>query len=266
MSNRIWTVFLLLGASACASSSVAVPHLPVAPAEPEASTPAITAVLAAAVPVSSEAATDKSAATELEEIPTACEREATMKDAPLCLPRATFTEKLCSGLYPEVALHLFSKGTPFTRAYLAGNVEAWNASGGRTHRDTLAFDEEVIVLSKRAPATGGIVMTNASASYDVLRMDGQCMSLMDGELTMKRPPVAKPAEIPFYRLEEATRHALTSASKIKPAYEAAKKACNTVGTPAQKASCEKAQRNFSRALADGVRTSSIELPVPLRRP
>ena len=48
-----------------------------------------------------------------------------------------------------VALALFAKSSPWTRGYLKGDVEAWNASGGVSSGDKLLFDEEVIVLVRR---------------------------------------------------------------------------------------------------------------------
>lgn len=64
------------------------------------------------------------------------------------------------------------KGTPFTRSYLTRDVDAWNASGGRTHRATILFDEEVMVVQYRKAAAGGIVtvgVNGESGSYDVQR-------------------------------------------------------------------------------------------------
>lgn len=200
-------------------------------------------------------------------LPTTCGAEATIKDAKLCIPEQVFAKKLCSGTYPEVALGLFGKGTPWSRVYLAGDVEAWNASGGRTHRAKLAFDEEVIVLGKHSTGTGGgIVMTGAQASYDVLRWDGTCVSVMDGELTTRRPPAPKPADVPWSRLEESTRHALLAAPKVKATHEALFKACTSVSSPAEKKSCEKADKALSLAIVDAVRAGTAPLPAPARRP
>jgi hypothetical protein len=168
-----------------------------------------------------------------------------------------------------VALNLFGKSSPFTRVYLAGDVEAWNASGGRTHRAKLAFDEEVIVLAKNgAAAMGGIVMTGAQNSYDVLRWDGSCVSVMDGELTTKRPPAPKPSELAFSRLEEPTRHALLATPKVKSTHLALGKACAisaTSTTAKDRKACEKADKAFALAIAESIR-SGASLPSPARRP
>jgi hypothetical protein len=204
-------------------------------------------------------------------LPTTCGADGSIKDTKLCLPDAAYAKKLCSGVYPEVALGLFGKGTPWTRIYLAGDVEAWNASGGRTHRAKLAFDEEVLVLGKHgAAAGGGIVMTGAQASYDVLRWDGTCVSVMEGEITTRRPPAPKPAEVAFSRLEETTRHALLAAPKVKSTHDALFKACSALSSPSatttDKKSCEKADKAFSMAIVETVRTGTAALPSPARRP
>lgn len=199
-----------------------------------------------------------------EALPSACGAEGRVKDAKACLPPSAFAKKLCGGSYPEVALGLFGKGTPWTRVWLAGDVDAWNASGGGlTHRAKLVFDEEVIVLSRHgAAAMGGIVMTGAQASYEVLRSDGSCVSVMEGELTTKRPPAPKPASVPWTRLEEGTRKALLSSSpKVKGSLDALARIC----AGADRKACEKADRAFSGAVLDAVRGGAA-LPLPGRRP
>jgi hypothetical protein len=200
-------------------------------------------------------------------VPTTCGADGSLKDTKLCMPDRTFAKKLCGGIYPEVALGLFAKGTPFTRIYMAGDVDAWNASGGLTHRAKLAFDEEVIVLGKHGSGNGGgIQMTGAQSSYDVLRWDGTCVSVMEGEITTRRPPAPKPAEVPFNRLEELTRRALLASPKVKAAHDALGKACSTVSCAAEKKACDKADKAFSLAIVDAIRAGSTSLPAPNRRP
>lgn len=253
----------LLG-SACAAQAVpAGAKIAKAPSVEASDAPSVTTTLAAKIETK-EAKEEEAAAPEPEPqaIPTECASEGTVKDAKACLPPAEFAKRLCSGSYPEVALGLFAKGTPWTRIWLAGDVDAWNASGGRSHRTMLAFDEEVILLSKHAPSsTGGIIMTGAAASYDVIRADGSCFSVMDGEITTRRPPKPKLAPIPWSRLEEATRRALTASPKVKSSLDAFGKAC----AGENKKACDKAERAFTASIAELVR-SGAALPVPARRP
>ena len=231
-------------------------------------------LLSAAIPAASSDATSTSSTPagpsetkeEPEPIPTACVGEQSLKNTKACLPPGAFAKKLCGGIYPEVALSMFAKGTPWTRVWLAGDVEAWNASGGLTHRAKLAFDEEVIVLSRHgAGGGGGIVMTGAMASFDVLRWDGSCVSVMEGELTTRRPPTPKPAPVPWSRLEETTRRALLASPKVKATHDSLDKACASVSSSTEKKSCEKADKAFTSAVAEFVRGGGT-LPAPARRP
>jgi hypothetical protein len=254
-------LFMVLGAAACAPGAQATRVTSATP-HTEASDAALvtTTTFAAAVPASHVEHVEE-AKPDAAPLPTSCEGESTIKDAKLCVVPAAFTKKLCSGIYPEVALSMFAKDAAWTRLWLAGDVEAWNASGGRTHRTQLAFDEEVVVLAKHGAAqTGGIVMTGAMASYDVLRFDGTCVSVMEGELTTRRPPKPKPAKVPWSRLEESTRHALLASAKVKATRDAFEKACN-VG---DKKTCDKAERSFTQAILEQVRSGT--LPEPSRRP
>jgi hypothetical protein len=203
---------------------------------------------------------------EPEPLPSACASETPVKDAKACLPAGAFVKKLCAGVYPELALSLFAKGTPWTRIWLSGDVEAWNASGGLTHRAKLGFDEEVLILSRHAPASaGGIVMTGAAATYEVLRWDGSCVSVQDGELTLRRPPAPKPAVVPWGRLEESTRRALLLSPKVKTLRESLDKACADAAVATDKKGCERADKALTQAVADYVRGGAV-LPLPTRRP
>lgn len=229
------------------------------------------ATLALGIGSAAEANADVAKPADAAPLPTTCEVEGAIKDAKLCLPQAAYAKKLCNGVYPEVALGLFTKGTPWTRIYLAGDVEAWNATGGRAQRSKLAFDEEVIVLGKHgAGGGGGIVMTGAQASYDVMRWDGSCVSVMEGEITTRRPPAPKPANVSFSRLEERTRDALLATPKVKSTHAALFKACAKVSspsaTPKDKKSCEKADKAFTKAIVEAVRAGAAALPSPAHRP
>ncbi len=201
--------------------------------------------------------------------PAALPSECVDADAKPCLPEADFAKRLCAGVYPEVALTMFGKSQPWTRGYLTGDTEAWNASGGKVTRSHMIFDEEVLVMARREHK-GGIVVTGSAQSFDVLRWDGTCVSLEGGEMTFKRPPVAKSPSIPWRRLSEATRTALLAAPKVQASQKLVQKECT--GAPPTSASaksgttrCDKADAAFDRAITEFVRTGG-ELPVPARRP
>lgn len=249
----------VLALAACAS----VPQAPIASAAPaadEAPSEHSQSTLAAAIPSTSESA-PAPAQPEPAALPATCAGDA--KD--FCSPDAEFAKRLCAGgAYPEVALALLSKGTPWTRVYMRGDVDAWNASGGRTHRTKLAFDEEVLVLQKRAaPSMGGIVMTGVSATYDVLRWDGSCVSVMSGEVTSARPPQPKPAAVPWQRLDDRTKGALLASPKINSTHAKVGKEC--AGASSDAAKCAKAATGFNTAIAEYVRNVGA-LPAPARLP
>ncbi|HEY8078086.1 MAG TPA: hypothetical protein VIF62_28360 [Labilithrix sp.] len=248
--------FAMFGCAATPMAKVAGPAPEEAPSSEKEATSTTTTLAAA---VADEPKNDDGPAP----LPTECDGETKIgKDGKACLPPADYAKKLCGGVYPEVALGLFAKGTPFTRAWLAGDVDAWNASGGLTHRARLAFDEEVLVLAKHAPGgSGGIVMTGMQASFDVLRWDGTCVSVMEGELSLKRPPKPLPAPVPFSHLEETTRRALLASPRVKSTYADLSKACSGE----KPAACEKAEKSFAQAIVEHVR-SGAALPTPARRP
>src|ERR1051325_2335717 len=78
----------------------------------------------------------------------------------ICSPPLTFARDICGGFArPEIALKLFAKGSPWTRAYLRLNVDGWYA-GGHSARVALKFDEEVVVLHHPNPK-GGIVINDS---------------------------------------------------------------------------------------------------------
>jgi len=194
-------------------------------------------------------------------LPSTCTAQGSRK---ACVPDADYAKKLCSSDYPDVALSLFSQGTPFTRAYMTRDVEGWNAGGGRTHRAKLLFDEEVLVVAYRKANANGIVLVAANGdtgSYDVLRWDGSCVSVMAEEITMSKAPKPKRAAIPWRHLEESTKSALLAAPKVKAGLDARDKACNA----SDEGKCSKAEVAFTGAVADFVRTNK-SLPEPTRRP
>jgi hypothetical protein len=189
-------------------------------------------------------------------LPTECEA----KKEGLCAPPAKFVKRLCAGFFPDIALALFRKGTPWTRGYLNRNVEAWNASGGAASSDKLEFDEEVLVLAHHAADTGGMQVSGTSGGYDVLRWDGTCASLMGEELTLKVPPKAKNAKIPWKNLDDKVRDALLSDEKVAKVSSERKKECKgaTMGDVSLK--CVKADTMLTVVVVDYIRNGG-DVPI-----
>jgi hypothetical protein len=132
-----------------------------------------------------------------------------------CTPRRG--SKVCSVAESDVeqicrapaAVKAFAAGKTLARAWLRGDVEVWSSvHHARTSKDTARFDEEVLVLAERR-ARGGIVVTGSAVSYEVLRWNGSCATLSEGEITWKRPP-APGRPVDFAKLDNATREWLAS--------------------------------------------------------
>src|SRR5687768_618237 len=82
--------------------------------------PPATQVAASKAPPATAATAEPSAeAPAKQPLPTTCTSDA----AGLCTPPTEFVKRLCGGFYPDVALILFAKDSPWTRGYLSRNVE-----------------------------------------------------------------------------------------------------------------------------------------------
>lgn len=172
-----------------------------------------------------------------QELPTNC------SDTSLCTPPVAFAERLCSGVHPEVALHLFAPATPWKRAYLRHHLKAWYV-GGRGDERELHGGEEVLIL-REGGGMGG-------KAYDTLRWDGTCVSLMEAELSFKKPAGSFPANIPWKRLEPTFQSAFSEDRKVEMALVAQDRACKATQKEPQKTQCELAQRQLSLAIAQSV--------------
>ncbi len=239
--------------AACAGSNAAPAAAPPgASLEPSGDPPAQAQPVETAAP---SAETAKPADAPLA-APAACDAG----DSTMCIPGAAFADRLCAASRPDMALALFAKGTPWTRMYLRGDVDGWNAEGGASARAKLVFDEEVVVLKRRAPASGAAVIVGASGGYQVLRWDGNCYSLDDGELTRNKPPRAKHPSIPWKYLNEKTKAALLSDPAIKAAYEKRSKECKGVTVGEVSLACENADTAFSNGIVAAVKSGLTIAP------
>jgi hypothetical protein len=191
-------------------------------------------------------------------MPTGCSPAATY-----CTPPSAFVDRLCGGLFLDAAMTLFAGESPWTRGYLAGDVDGWYASGGASARAKLEFDEEVLVLRFREPPKNGIVVSSGG-SYDVLRWDGLCYTLDAGEFTTRRPPKVKRAPIPFHRLGPRLQAALLADAHVKSASDKRGRECHGVTHGDVSLDCVHADQALSAAVVDYVRAH--KLPAPDRIP
>jgi hypothetical protein len=186
------------------------------------------------------------------EVPTEC---ATPGSKP-CMPPTAFVEQLCKAKSVDLALTMFRRATPWTRAYLRRNMEAWYTASRLNSPVQLVLDEEVIVIASRNGASGAMVV--GGGSYDVYRWDGKCVSVMADEVTMRRPPIPGAAPIAWKALSEPTREALLGDRGIKFRRDLARDRCSADGASPK---CEEANHSLGQLIADYVRRGG-KLPDP----
>jgi len=219
-------------------------------------------------PAASESAAPEPAASSAapvaeapKELPKSCEDAS----AKVCTPGADFAKRLCNGFYPDVALAMFAKQTPWTRAYLNRQVKGWNASGGNSSMAEIPADEEVLVLFERKANTGGMMVSGASGGFDVLRWDGTCVSLGGEELSMHRPGKPKFASIQWRKLDEKTREALLNEQSVLDVYKRHRKECKGVSVGEVSLPCVKAEADFNLAVVNAIR-GGVTVPPPANLP
>lgn len=181
------------------------------------------------------------------------------------MPRA-FVKRMCSNAYPELALMFFAKESPWTRAYVAvRQAEPFNGQGGPSSDMPLLFEEEVLVVAARMPNLGGMSVSGVGASYDLLRWDGTCATLSEGEVRFQRPPKPGHADINWRRLDESTQNALMADDQIRKWSEERRKECKGVTIGAVSAKCEKADRALKDRVVTAVR-AGLAVPKPSNLP
>jgi hypothetical protein len=181
------------------------------------------------------------------------------------MPKA-FVKQLCAGVYPELALMFFQKDSPWRRAYLGVKEAApFNGLGGPSSEEKLTFDEELLVLVERKVDTGGMQVSGAGSSFDLLRWDGSCATLSAEEVRFVAPSKPKHAAIPWRILEDATQNALLANEAVAKMAATRKKECKgaTMGNVSDK--CEKADRALNDLVVEAVR-GGTSVPKPAKVP
>jgi hypothetical protein len=194
-------------------------------------------------------------------VPTKC----ASPEAAVCAPDGAFVKRMCNGSFPDVALVLMAKDTPFVRMYMTGDVDGWNADGGANARARLRFDEEMLVLRRRTPPANSIVVGSGGGGYLVMRWDGNCYTLEDQELTTKKPPTPKYAPIPWRLFAEPTKNALLESPKVLAAYQKRGKECKGASSGDVSRACETADAALSSAIVAEIR-GGLAIPTPDRVP
>ena len=181
------------------------------------------------------------------------------------MPDPAFVKRMCNGSFPDVALVLMGKDTPFVRMYMKGDVDGWNADGGASARARLRFDEEMLVVRRRSAPTNGIVVGSGGGGYLVMRWDGNCYTLEDSDVTTKKPPSPRVPPIPWRLLADRTKDALLKTPKVLAAYQKRGKECKGAISGEVTRACEQADTALSHAIVAEIR-GGLTLPTPEHLP
>lgn len=196
-------------------------------------------------------------------IPEAC-ADGTSGDG--CVMPKAFVKRLCGGVYPELALMLFQKSTPWKRAYVAvKEANPFNGYSGPSSEEKLFFEEELLVLRSHKVDTGGMQVSGAGSTYDVLRWDGSCATLSGEEVRLVAPAKPKHATIPWRILEDATQEALKKDENLAKVASERRKECKGATMGAVSAKCEKADKLLNDLVVDVVRNGTT-VPKPAKVP
>lgn len=186
------------------------------------------------------------------------------KKKSLCLPPASWVTRLCDDVYADVALHMFRPGTPWLRLYMRAKAQPFNASGGMSLiGEPMQRGEEVIALRRRNTRSG--MQVSDIAGYDVLRWNGACATIHDGDFTSTSPDEIVNARVEWRELGLELRQLLEARPDIGETYKARRKHCRGHAIGRVSAECEEYDRMLVDDVVRYVR-SGAELPKPAKAP
>jgi hypothetical protein len=181
-----------------------------------------------------------------------------------CVPPPGWVKRLCDDVYPDVALHMFAPGTPWQRLYMVARAEPFNASGGASLLgDKLEPGEEVIALRRRD--NRGDLQVGDNAGYDVLRWNGACATIHDGDFAEDRPGRIVQSKLEWRRLGLPLRQQLEAQPAIAAAYEARRKSCRGQHMGVVSGDCETNDRLLMEEVVRYVQ-SGAKLPPAAKMP
>ena len=183
-----------------------------------------------------------------------------------CLPPQGWVKRLCDDVYPDVALHMFEPGTPWKRMYMLQRAEPVNASGGSSLiGDKMERGEEVIALRRRTEAEGQVQVGDNNAGYDVLRWNGACATIHDGEFAEDRPSRIVQSKVEWRRIGLPLRQHLEAQPAIAAAYAARSKACHGFSMGNVSGDCESNDKLLMQEVVRYIQTGPA-LPEASRLP
>lgn len=188
--------------------------------------------------------------------------------APDCTPPRAFAEKVCSSKYPELALFLFSRGTPWQRLYVkAEQVEPVNVYDGERSDRWLRFGEEVLVLREHGPGASKKVVVSGPSDVDVLRWDGTCATIRKEMLVSYVPAPMDSVRIVWRYLDEDVKQVLLGDELVARAEDAERRSCRGSSVKHPSASCDKAMKRLTDVIVLALkRQKGVVLSPPEARP
>jgi hypothetical protein len=253
----------LVGMSACGSQRSAV-----APESPRKVTTAAEAnpprTSATQAPIPAEADLRPASNESMtRDVPSGCDAS-----SPGCTPPRAFAEKVCSSKYPELALFLFSRGTPWQRMYVkAESVEPVNTYDGERSDRWLAFGEEVLVLQEHGTGASQKVVVSGPSDVDVLRWDGTCATIRKEMLVTYVPAPMDSVRIVWRYLDADVKEALLADELVVRAQDAERKNCRGSSVKHPSPPCEKAMKRLTDVIMLALkRDKGVVLAAPQARP
>lgn len=192
------------------------------------------------------------------EVPERC-----IKRKGACLPPVKWAEKLCQDVYPDVALYMFRKGSPWERFYMRTGLNAVNGWGSTIAED-LVRGEEVIPINYRGNKDGFVVQ-GSEGTFDVLRWNGSCVTLDLAEVTKDQPGAPKVPRIEWRALSEPVQEALMADNRVASAVRSRQKECRGATIGRVTAECERLDRELGSVIARYVRDGG-GVPLPPSHP
>jgi hypothetical protein len=184
----------------------------------------------------------------------------------LCLPPRAFVKRLCQDAFTGAAIRLFEKSSPFSRGYITRrDIKAVNTLGGPSSDVNLDAGEEVLILTRSAGPGASEMQVSGMGGYEVLRWDGTCATLSDGELATRPPHSLRHGPLDWRYIDTNIQKALLANEGIVEARREQRKHCKGVTVGRVSSACAKADARFYESVVSTVR-GGIDLPDPERLP
>lgn len=195
-------------------------------------------------------------------LPTEC-----VKGVEPCATPSKFVEQVCRGKYPDLALAMFSKGTPWRRGYVkVETLEPVNMFDGERGDQWLSFGEEVLILRTRGGGGHGGVQVSGPTDVDILRWDGTCATIRQEMLAQwpTNTTIITP-RISWKYLDEPIQEALLADKWVQNTSAKERPACRGSTMKSPDAACDKASRKLTEAITVALR-GGLALPTPEKLP